>query len=65
MKEYFRTKTDINGNTYALEIDHEKKEYTLSYNPFNYSDYVTIGKRERLRMIDRLNAAGYTTRIRL
>ena len=60
MTELFKTKRDINGNTYTLVIDHEDKTYKTSYNPFNYSDYITIGKRERYRMIKNLHDSGYT-----
>lgn len=60
MKEFFRTKRDINGNTYTLIIDHEGKTYKTNYNPFDYSEYITIGKRERRDMIARLKEAGYT-----
>lgn len=60
MKELFRTKLDVNGNIYTLEIDHDKKTYKTNYNPFNYSDYITIGKRERQRMIQGLKESGYT-----
>lgn len=60
MKEYFKTKRDINGNTYTLIIDHENKTYKTDYNPFNSSDYITIGKRERYRMIKNLHESGYT-----
>ena len=63
MIQGFKTKTDKNGNTYTLEIDHEKKVYTV--NAFPYSDYVVIGKRERLRMMEDLDAAGYRPRIQL
>lgn len=60
MKELFKTQRDINGNTYTLEIDHDARTYTTNYNPFNYSDYMTIGKRERNRLINELKESGYT-----
>lgn len=60
MTELFKTKRDINGNTYTLEINHTEKTYRTNYNPFNYSDYITIGKRDRARMIKELKETGYT-----
>jgi len=60
MKQYFKTKTDINGNTYALEIDHDKKTYKTDYNIFNYTGYIKISKRDRQEMIKELDAYGYT-----
>ena len=60
MKEYFKTKTDVNGNTYSLEIDHDKKTYKTDYNIFNYTGYIKIGKRDRNEMIKQLDAYGYT-----
>ena len=60
MREYFKTKRDVNGNTYTLIIDHENKTYRTDYNPFNSSDYITIGKRKRYRMIKNLHESGYT-----
>lgn len=60
MIERFKTKRDINGNTYTLTIDHTTKTFNRGYNPFNKSDYIEIGKRDRNRMIDKLIEAGYT-----
>lgn len=62
MLQRFRTKRDINGNTYTLTIDHTTKTYNRDYNPFNKSDYIEIGKRDRQRMIEELQTAGYTER---
>jgi hypothetical protein len=61
MKQYFKTKTDINGNTYTLEIDHDAKTY--SENRLPAPDAVIIGKRERIRMMDELKRNGYTCHI--
>lgn len=60
MVERFKTKRDINGNTYTLIIDHENRTYKTDYNPFDKSDYITIGKRERYAMIKQLHESGYT-----
>lgn len=59
MIEKFKTKRDINGNVYTLVINHYAKTYTLDYNPFDLSDYILIGKRERNKMTKALEANGY------
>lgn len=59
MKEYFKTKRDINGNTYTLIIDHEKKTFSRDYNPFNYSGYITITRKERATLINNLQESNY------
>lgn len=48
MVQIFKTKRDINGNTYYLQVDHEKKTVKTDYNVYiNTVDYVlTIGKRD-------------------
>lgn len=58
MKEAFKTKTDRNGNTYTLEIDHDRK--TFSRHTFPYSDNIIIGKRDLAGMVERLKMAGYS-----
>lgn len=56
----YATKRDINGNTYKLIIDTERLLYALENTGFFHrSDFVTIGKRERARMIETLKDAGY------
>lgn len=60
MIQKFTTKRDTNGNRYTLVIDHEQKLYARNYNPYDYSDYITIGKRDRETMIKKLEEAGYT-----
>ena len=56
----YATKRDINGNTYKLIIDTERLLYAQeNAGFFHRSDFLTIGKRERARMIDKLKGAGY------
>lgn len=56
----YATKRDINGNRYTLIVNTESKTFQRSYNPFDYSDYITIGKRDRNKLIDQLTSEGYT-----
>ena len=56
----YATKRDINGNRYTLIVNTENKTFQRSYNPFDYSDYITIGKRDRNKLIDQLTSEGYT-----
>lgn len=61
MIEKLATKRDINGNTYKLLIDHEKKTYTTEpAGFFHRSDYMTITKRDMRRIREEIKAAGYT-----
>ena len=60
MKEYFATKRDTNGNRYTLIIDHSERYFVRGYNPFSYSDYITITKRDRNKLIEQAKEAGYT-----
>lgn len=62
MIERFKTKRDINGNTYTLTIDHTTKTFNRNYNLFDMSDFIQIGKRDRQRIIKELQTAGYTER---
>lgn len=59
MIQKFTTKRDRNGNRYTLVIDHERKTYARNFNPYDYSDYITIGKRDRLKLVEQLDANGY------
>lgn len=60
MIQKFTTKRDTNGNRYTLVIDTDNKTYARNYNPLNYSDYITIGKRDRQKLIEQLDAEDYT-----
>ncbi len=56
----YTTKRDINGNRYTLHVNHEAKTFKRDYNDsWNYSDYVTIGKRDREKLIKTLISEGY------
>lgn len=59
----YATKRDINGNRYTLIVDDTKKTFERSYNPYDYSDYITIGKRDRNKLIEQLIENGYTSSI--
>ena len=56
----FKTKTDINGNTYHLIIDTEKK--TLTYSGFGG---IVITRKEMREIIEKASAEGYTDRIQI
>lgn len=56
----FATKRDINGNRYGVEIDTDAKIYSRNFTSWHYDEYITIGKRDRWKLIDTLQAAGYT-----
>lgn len=61
MMQKFTTKRDINGNRYTLIIDHVKKEYKPDYNSaYDYSDFITITRRDREKLIEQATAAGYS-----
>ena len=56
----YATKRDINGNRYTLIVNDTEKTFERSYNPYDYSDYITIGKRDRNKLIEQLIENGYT-----
>lgn len=56
----FTTKRDINGNRYDLIIDLENKTGKQTYNSsFSYSDFITISKTDRKKLIEQLTENGY------
>ena len=56
----YTTKRDANGNRYTLVIDHDNKEYKPDYNAaYDYSDYITITRRDREKLIEACTAAEY------
>ena len=55
----FKTKRDVNGNTYTLVIDTEKKTFCRGYNPFCKGDFVEITKKARNEIIKQLEAYGF------
>lgn len=58
----FKTKTDVNGNTYYLVIDTEKKQFKRGYNMRLFTDSViiTVSKKERREIIEKLYKNGFT-----
>ena len=55
----FKTKTDINGNTYQLFVDPDKRQYGYYRNVGTTEDIVVT--RKRMRTIrDNAKAEGYT-----
>lgn len=62
MMVIYKTKRDINGNTYCTIIDHDKKTYKNDYNIMFYpqnAHIITVGKRERQAAIYMLEKDGY------
>lgn len=56
----FKTPRDRNGNTYTLTIDTDRRTYDRTRAPWDKSDFIEIRKRDRERLADELEAAGYT-----
>jgi len=56
----YTTKRDVNGNRYTLTVDDFHKTFERNYNPYSYTDYITITKRDRNKLIDQLLENGYT-----
>ena len=60
-KLQFRTEPDKNGNFLLLDVDVEKKEYQYGYH-FRYAnraDDVVLAKRQMVKLVDRLESAGF------
>lgn len=56
----FTTKRDRNGNRYTLRVDNASKTFHRDYNDsWNYSEYISIGKRDREKLIDQLITEGF------
>jgi len=56
----FTTKRDRNGNRYTLRVDTNKKTFHRDYNDsWHYDEYITIGKRDREKLIDQLILNGF------
>lgn len=56
----FTTKRDKSGNRYTLRVDTIKNTFHRDYNDsWNYSEYITIGKRDREKLIDQLINNGF------
>lgn len=57
----FCTEPDKNGNFLLLDVDVEKKEYQYGYH-FRYAnraDDVVLAKRQIVKLVDRLESAGF------
>lgn len=66
MIQKFTTKRDANGNRYTLTIDHNKKRLYPDYNTTcDYSEYITISKTDRQKLMDQAEKEGYCVTIRL
>ena len=65
MIQKFVTKIDRNGNRYTLEIDHDRNRIYLDSNTCNYSDFITVTKTDRQKLIEQAKNAGYCVTIRL
>lgn len=58
----FTTKRDINGNRKTLLVNPENRTYKKDYNTArDYSDYITISKKDRDKITAELDAIGYTS----
>ena len=58
----YKTKTDINGNTYNLIIDYTKKEFKQNTGYISYEDLTIISTRKTIRELKTilLKAVSYT-----
>ena len=65
MIQKFTTKRDANGNRYTLEIDHDKRRIYTDSNTCNYSEFITVTKTDRQKLMDQAERAGYRITIRL
>lgn len=61
MKTIYATKRDINGNTYKLIVDTEKRQFAHENSGFFHrSDAVTVSKRAIREIKSQVVADGYT-----
>ena len=56
----YTTKRDTNGNRYTLMVNHNRKEFMRSYNPYSIEGFITITKKDRNKLINQLLENGYT-----
>lgn len=57
----FKTKTDINGNTYYLQIDTNNRTYSQVHSfAFMGAESVRIGTRDRNKILENCINDGYT-----
>ena len=50
----YKTKKDINGNTYNLVVNHEKKEFSQLYGRVNFADLDIISTKKNIRQLKEL-----------
>jgi hypothetical protein len=61
MTEKYTTRRNASGNRKTLIIDHTARTYKLDYNSArDYSEYITIGARDRIKLAVQAAAAGYS-----
>ena len=61
MTEKYTTRRNASGNRKTLVIDHTARTYKLDYNSaHDYSDFITIGARDRAKLAAQAAAAGYS-----
>lgn len=61
MKLEFATKRDVSGNRYYLGIDTEAKAFSKQRGHwYGREDVVEVTKKDRRRIIDKLEESGYT-----
>lgn len=49
-----KTKQDVNGNTYNLAVNHDKKEFSTMYGRVNFSDLDIISTKKSIRQLKEL-----------
>lgn len=62
MKQYFKTKVDLNGNSYQMIIDHERKTVEKGYFLFNpcFTSYIKTTKKSISEQYNTLVRSGYS-----
>lgn len=56
----YTTNRDKSGNRCTLVVDTDKKEFVRGYNSaWSYSDFVTITKKDRDKIVNLLTENGY------
>lgn len=50
----YKTKQDVNGNTYNLAVNHDKKEFCTMYGRVNFSDLDIISTKKSIRQLKEL-----------
>lgn len=56
----YTTKRDINGNRKTLIVNTDMQTYKRDYNTsYDYTDYITISVKDRNKIMQQLDEAGY------